>query len=260
MKKSYDAPFPFTDISERYDELMDAPIRTKNGDYVSSMMLADRGFQHEWFGRQLNRQPARFGFHFREDAPVVDYLGADANTNGHMYELPYHGAILLRAHPEIDLSDEERGILMFAFMGHDMDETTHEEIRHICGGVTGDIKCGEKTDEDKILQAKIRRIRDIHLYPDIPQSTLDRVESIIAHNDDTILGFLYEAAHELQSLDTTHVAEETLLQGRYDPADQADIERIATEVRHDVLARLAPLTGKFAFIGSRIQAYDETAA
>ncbi len=260
MNKSYDTPFPFTDISERYDELMDAPVRTKNGDYVSSMTLGDRGFQHEWFGRQLNSQPARFGFHFRDDAPVTDYLGADANTNGHMYELSYHGALLLREHQEIELSDEERGILMFAFMGHDMDETTHDEIRHLCGGVTGDIKCGEKTDKDRILQAKIRRIRDIHLYADIPQSTLDRVEAIIAHEDETILGMLYEASHELQCLETTHAAEETLLEGQYDPADKEGIEHVAVSVRQNALERLIPSAGKFAYIGSRIKEYDEAAA
>jgi hypothetical protein len=248
INRSYDSPLPFTEISERYDELMDAPVRLIDGTITSCLTLADRAYQHEYFGQQLKKQLPRFGFMFDDTDRVIEYLGADADIVGHMYELAYHAAALLRAHPEIILSDDERGLLMFTLLGHDMDEPMHEQIRHSCGGVTGDIPAGQKTDEDRFLQTKIRQFRDTLLYQDVPRSTLERVEQIVSHQDTTILGVIYRAAHELQSYETTKNAEATLASGLFRPADKNAIEQVAFNVREVVVEKLTPHIGAFAYI------------
>lgn len=247
---------PFTDISERYDVLMDAPVRTTSGDYVSSMTLADRAFQHEWFGKHLNKQPPRFGHRFPEGSPVTEYLGRDANTNGHMYELVYHVAQFLRNNPHINLSDEDRGLLMFVSGTHDTDESTHDQIRHTCGSVTGDIPCGLKSKRDKALQAKIRNMRDVHLYSDLPSSTLERAEAIVSHTDETLLGLIYDFVHELQALETTSIARQVLVNKDFHSRDEAGLREVAFDVEQNLQKRISPYVARFALIDITL-AYPE---
>jgi hypothetical protein len=101
---------PLLEISERYSDLMDAPVRTKDGSHVSSLSLADRAYQHEYFGMQLRTQLPRFSFHFADNSRTVEYIGKDADTIGHMYELGTHVGKLLEQ-SEVDIDDYDRASL-----------------------------------------------------------------------------------------------------------------------------------------------------
>jgi hypothetical protein len=135
---------------------------------------------------------------------------------------------------------------MTAALTHDMDETTHGHVETVCGGVTGDIVAGGKSDADRELQSRIRALFYKEVLKDLPQASIKRIEAIVSHEDQSILGEIYRAAHELQALETTHIAERTLRSGNFDADDQRGIEEIMTSVRADITRKLKPHFGKFA--------------
>ena len=250
--KSYDAPMPFLEISERYSPLMDAPGQLMDGTYVSTLTLADRAFQHPYFGQQLRKQPPRFSFYFDNNERTVEYLGTDADTVGHMYELSFHAASIIESE-RIELSDQDRGALMLALFVHDMDETTHEQVRYTCGHVVGDIQCNKKTSEDKFAQEKIRQMLYREVFYDVPVSMQRRIESIIAHKDTTILGELFEISHELQTYETSTRAGATLESGDYSKEHQLGLEALRVQTHTHAVKKITPYLGKHASIDNLLE-------
>lgn len=252
LMKSYDSPMPFTEISERYHPLMDAPVKLSDGTIVSAMSLADRAYQHEWFGAQLRTQVPRFAFLFESNDRIVEYLGKDADPIGHMYELAFHAARVIE-HENEPIDEKDRGVLMLALLVHDMDETMHPQIENACGGVTGDIRAGGKTPSDKELQSKIRDTFYRTVLYDVPQNTHRRVEAIISHEDKTHLGELYEACHDFQAFETTQHAKTTLTKGIYSNSDKPGIEYVAIDVNMTTRDRLNPHFSRFALIDNLVK-------
>jgi len=235
-------------VSERYDPLMDAPVAMKNGSSMSSMLLADRSFQHELYGKQLAKQLPRFSFQFPDNKNIIKNIGPDADTNGHMYELAYHVANFLREN-NVLLSNEDRGILMFAVMIHDNDETMHRQINYACGGVVGDRKAGAKTEVDRRNQKAIRQYQYRDIFSDVSSSIITQVEDIISGDDETLLGAIYRYAHEVQSLETTYIAEQTLVDDAYENKEKDGLITMSSEVRASILNKLNTRTRKLGEFG-----------
>lgn len=250
---------PFLEISERYHPLMDTPIQLMDSSYVSTLTLADRAYQHPHFGQHLRKQLPRFSFYFDGNERTVEYLGTDADTIGHMYELAFHAAKFIEAE-DISLSERDHSALMLALLVHDMDETMHEQIRYTCGRVVGDVQCGSKTDEDRLAQKHIREMLYREVFSDVPPSLVRRVEAIIAHEDTSLLGEIFDICHELQSYETINNAEAVLRSGNYTRGDQTGLEEITTDSRALVLLRLRPHLGKFASVDNLILSEAESVA
>ncbi len=259
--RSYDSPMPFYEVSSRYSELMDAPIQlvdengSYNGKVVSTLTLADRAYQHEWFGKQLRTQTPRYGHYFEnvEDARI--HLHTDADHVGHQYELAFHAAQFL-IEEGIELSDENRGILMLALLIHDMGEPEHEQISYLCGGTVGDIPAGKKTDADRELEAKIRQMFYVHVLSDVPGRIIKKVEAIISHKDGSILHDIFEVAHELQSLETGKIAELGLRKPDADPALETISENVRSRFREKLGGALAT---KYFVVSDTLQELDSAA-
>lgn len=175
--------------------------------------LAARAHNSE-FGVYMDQQPLRFwdNFGYDRDTMLAD-LGPDMHPIGHQNETARHMALALDAEHELGLTDEELGILMFACRIHDMGESMHPEIAGRVGSVVGDIPAGQKTDEDRLIEKKVREFIYAELYSDVDPEILLRVEALIAHEDDTLLHELYELAHGLQTFDTALQAMETWQEG-----------------------------------------------
>jgi hypothetical protein len=217
MTYGYDIPLegiesPIVDISERYHPLMDIPLQLKDGSSDSVLNLAGRAFKSNEFGLHMNTQPYRFSERYGyEPERSLDELGADIHPVGHQYELGYHLANILEVDAErLGLTQNDIAIVMLAALIHDMGETTHPHVKTHCGNVVGDIAFGLKTDKDRLAEAGIREYLYNGLLADVPFSTKQRVEAIISHKDETILHDLFEAAHELQTYETTRRASAAL--------------------------------------------------
>jgi hypothetical protein len=91
---------------------------------------------------------------------------------------------------------------MFASRIHDMGESMHPRIAERCGEVVGDIPAGKKTDIQRAIEARVRKFVYDELYGDVHTDVIERVEGIIAHQDDSVLHEYFELAHELQTFET----------------------------------------------------------
>ena len=212
----YDAPLasmesPLGGISERYHPLMDVPVRLKDGTLYSALSIASRAYVSEEFGHHMSDQPLRFSVRYGYDREAsLEDLGADVHPVGHQYELGWHVANII-ANDDLDISEQEIGIVMLASMVHDMGETTHPRVKTHCGNVVGDIAYGLKTKHDRLVEAGIREYLYRTLLADVTFETIRRIEAIISHKDDSLLHDIFEAAHELQTYETTKHAEAALV-------------------------------------------------
>lgn len=197
-------------------ELFDAPIMLKSGE-ASVLELWER-FDQSPYGLHMDSQPLRFAEHYGYDrtAMIAD-LGADVVPRYHQYETGLYVARLLseerRQHSLLGLNDEQAALLAFTATIHDMGETTHPEIEAEVGGVVGDIPYDEKTEENRRIESAVRAALYRRLYADLPECTLQRVESIVSHQDKTLLHEVFEAAHTLQSYMTAVRAHITFEKG-----------------------------------------------
>lgn len=195
--------------SERYHPLMSLPVPMADGSFEAADTLANRAHNSPYGKHMRDEQPLRFAqrYDYADRQTMLDELGVDLCPIGHQKELGWHQAQLIEKQrmfdPTFHLSDEEAAILMFTCQIHDMGEMTHAEVIAATGAVVGDIPAGQKTAEDRLVEKNVRLFLYDTFYPDVHPAVIDRAEAIIAHEDDTLLHDLFEAAHEAQTLETT---------------------------------------------------------
>lgn len=211
MAEAYDIPFPFTELSDRFCDDMDAPIQLidgpegdlYNGRWVSVRTLADRAYQHPIFGLHMQHQKPRYMVSFDNAEVLHDVIGPNAHPLGHQYETGYYFAwVTSQLGDDIRPKDQEYAIGLLACLVHDMGESEHKTIERIVGGTIGDIQTGQKTSNDKELERKINKYFYQEVFPDVHPSVIRRLEEIVSHDKEDLLHSIYEAAHVLQGLDT----------------------------------------------------------
>jgi hypothetical protein len=196
---------------ERLHPVMDAPVRMSDGTTMPASVLSKRFFESD-FGVSMLTQPYRYDGHFgydRED--MIDDNGLDHCPIGHQRELPYHFGKLYEVECEREtvfssLSDEEIGLLALTMFKHDNGESTHDELVTLGFETVGDIPAGGKTATDRMNEAAIRRYFDSTFLADVHPETLERMEAIISHEDDSLLHDFFEAAHAVQTFETANRA------------------------------------------------------
>ena len=191
---------------DHYHPLMSTPVRMKDGSTLAADLLARRLYESR-YGGYMETQPYRFSQRFGYDRPtMLADLGDDIHPIGHQKESGYHLALLLsteeNAGVPLDLSEEDTGTLMLACQIHDMGESMHPDIVEAVGAVVGDIPAGGKTPQDRATEKAIRLFLYDELLDDVDPSVIERIEAIIAHEDDSLLHELSEVTHTIQTFDT----------------------------------------------------------
>lgn len=195
--------------TERYHPLMSLPVAMLDGSHEPADQLAARAHGSLYGQHMRDEQPLRFAqrYDYADRATMLDELGTDLCPIGHQKELGWHMAQVIEKQRLFDhqfnLDDDEAAILMFTCQIHDMGEMTHDEVLAVTGAVVGDIPAGKKTHEDRLVEKNVRLFLYDTFYPDVDPSVIERAEAIIAHEDNTLLHELFEAAHEAQTLETT---------------------------------------------------------
>lgn len=214
----------------------------KDGSTISAEKLAER-FYTGFIGQAMYDQPLRYTTNFgyeRED--MRHDLGHDLCPIGHQMELPHHIAKIIEAEQTEgslfgSLSDEEIGIVMLACLLHDSGETTHPAITQAGLKPVGDIPAGCKTPEDRQNETAVRQFLWEAIYADVDPVVMERVEAIIAHQDNTHLHDLFEAGHLAQTLETSNFAYHRLMSERWHREGEV------IDLRRDDAARLSGLLG-----------------
>lgn len=196
---------------ERVHNVMHSPVRMKDGSYMSAADLAQRFYDSE-IGLSMPDQPLRYTGNFgydRED--MRNDIGHDLCPIGHQMELVYHLGNILDAEDEASslyssISNERRGIVSFAVMTHDIGEAMHPSIEKAGLTVVGDIPAGKKTPADRRNETAVRMFLYETCFADVDDSVMDRIEAIIAHQDTSVLHELFEAAHQVQTIETSNFA------------------------------------------------------
>lgn len=225
------------DASERYHPLMSLNVPMIDGGFVAADVLAARSHDSDYGRHMRDEQPLRYTgrYGYADRTTMLNDFGADLCPIGHQKELGWHMAqVIEKQHlfdPTFDLSDNDAAILMFTCLIHDMGEMTHNEVAQATGAVVGDIPAGSKTAQDRLAEKNVRLFLYDTFYADVDPEVIARAEAIIAHEDQTLLHELFEAAHEAQTL-------ETALRGR------EVSEELGWHDGHDVLPLADNSTGR----------------
>jgi hypothetical protein len=195
-------------IYERNHAIVNSPVALKDGSLVTAAALAERFYNHP-YGVAMRQQPLRFtgGYAYAQDTMLND-LGHDVDPIGHQVELAYHAGLLIEREESEQtlygsLSEEDKGMLAFVCLIHDIGESTHEDL--VTSGLVpvGDIQAGKKTDADRHNESKIRHYFYDTFFNDVDEAVIQRVEAIISHSDITHLHDLFEASHHVQTIETS---------------------------------------------------------
>lgn len=182
--------------------LFNLPIMTSAGQ-VSVRSLWERFDQSE-YGQHMDTQPPRFTKRYGyEPTAMMRDLGIDVHPRMHQFETAAYVSWLIAAEREAGtifaLNDDDAAVTVFADSIHDMGETTHPAIEAEVGKTVGDIPFGLKTPADRRTEAAVRHSLYRRLYSDVPTSTIERVEALIGHGEDSMAHDASMAAHMLQS-------------------------------------------------------------
>lgn len=197
-------------------------LPARNGASVSVHDLRQRFFQSD-FGIHMFDQPLRFSQRFGyERTQMRTDLGSDVCPVGHQYELTHHLQQIINEEEVsgslFQLTDQEKATLALACSIHDFGECEHPILEAAGLVIVGDIPAGGKTEIDRANETAVRRFFYELFYYDIDPTIIERIEAIIAHKDNSLLHELFEAAHEMQTLDTVHQAEKALTVGEMEEA------------------------------------------
>lgn len=206
------------------------PLSLNDGSTATVHDLRERFFQSK-YGLAMADQELRFTARYGYDRErMLQDLGNDVSPVGHQYDLPrYLDIIMLRERGDGSLfgaiSDQELATLSLACAIHDIGESEHPNLLE--HGITpvGDIPAGNKTNADRAAEKDVREFFYQEFYADVPPETIERIEAIISHHDETLLHDLYEAAHELQSLDTAIRAKIRLFEATHGRGEALTLEQ-----------------------------------
>lgn len=246
--------------AERLVNLLESPVATINGQVGADVLWA-RYFSSA-YGIAMNEQPYRFP-HFASDrGNMVSDSGIDVLPREHQMQTGMFVAWILDREVAITgtypIAPKDIGKVMLTAFVHDIGEITHPDILAEVGAVVGDIPFGHKTDEDRRVEAAVRKAMYRRLYPDVLPDEIQRIEAIIAHQDDTTMHDLFEAAHCVQALNTAiHTGSQwaghwwNILEGA-EPArsdEQMDqMHGLFDEVLTNIIPHVTHWASKFIFV------------
>lgn len=194
------------------------PIALKDGSAATVQELLARFETSHYASWMRTEQVLRFqeNYGYEREAMLAD-LGEDVSPTGHhRTTLDQAIAVIERERQDGtlmgEISDEELAIALLAIGLHDTGECEHPELL-LEPGVTrlvGDIPAGCKQPEDREAEAAVRHAVNHNLFSDVDPLVMSRVEAIIAHQDDTVLHYLFEGAHRATTLQTIINAKQTL--------------------------------------------------
>lgn len=202
------------DAARTYDSdaLAQRVLALRSGESSSVAELRQRFFDSMYGKFMRSQQPLRYSQRYGYDPKQMESdLGDDVCPVLHQYNLLQYVQLLIDAEINDDtlfssLTGEDITILSLACSIHDIGECTHPRLETYGLTLVGDIAYGNKTDEDRENEAKIRKFFYNRFFGDIDPTIIERVEAIISHNDLSILHTYYEAAHRLQELQTVNNA------------------------------------------------------
>lgn len=224
-------------------------------------------------GQHLARQDLRFAAHFGYEPRVMfAELGPDVHPLKHNLLTYMHVVDLISQQQKSTgqlLPTEEKTVALIAAGIHDMGESMHPSLIEEAGGVVGDIPYGEKTDEDRAVEAAVRNILWGKYLSDLPQSLIARVEGVISHDDEhTLAHELYETGHNLGSYRTGIAAgilalKEMLFADFLTLSPEQQIrERCLSDLAYAVIrsvsTKLAPLRSRYSAVDRTLEACANT--
>lgn len=206
MKNLETNPSPSLSIRHK-NPLLDLLVPT-NGGPKTVGELADRYYLGR-YGQAMRQQPLRFEANFGgfpRQQILADY-GPDACPVDHQrYATDFLYRVVEaeeRHHTLYTPDPKDLPTLALGMATHDFGESTHEDIEYFYGDTLGDIPAGSKTNKDRITELNIRQLMNYIHFSDVDPAVLERIEAIVGHRENSLIHDLYEAAHNLQTLDTT---------------------------------------------------------
>ncbi len=203
------------DATERTHPVAESPVLMTDGNVKSASLLAER-FYSSKYGAEMRTQPLRYSVNFGyEPESMLNDIGNDLCPIGHQRELVFHLGTIVEAEQTAQtfygaVDEQKLGTVAFACLVHDIGESTHSELSELGYTLVGDIPAGRKSQIDRQNEAAIRQFFYAELFSDVSNETIERVERIINHQDDSHLQDLFEAAHILQTFETSNNAHQKL--------------------------------------------------
>ena len=253
-----------------------APCETISGERVGNMAYAsilpgvfeniplrtvDAAWRTSDFGRYFRHQQLRYTA--RYDIPEIDalqLLGPDTCPQGHQDEFTRYVGLIVdaeeRAGTALAIGESDKALLYFVAKFHDIGELTHPDLVENGLKPVGDIPFGLKTPEDRQEESRVRKF----LFSQTPFEGIDpdflaRAEAIMAHDHETFSEFgdttahlheIYEAAHDIQSIDTALRARFAVEHADLSPELRQELKRLADKVTNDHSRRLVERSSYFA--------------
>ena len=201
--------------TERTHTITESPVLMADGSTQNASLLAKR-FYSSSYGLEMRSQPLRYSVNFGyEPNAMVSDIGYDVCPVGHQVELAFHLGRIIDEEQSAQtfygaLDEHDLGTLALACLVHDIGESTHADLLKLGYTTVGDIPAGCKTQTDREHEAAIRQFFYSELFSDVSPEIIERVENIINHKDDSHLQDLFEAAHILQTFETSNNAHQKL--------------------------------------------------
>ncbi len=236
-------PIPYLGYLSLFDRYADSEL----GEYHEGQVprfIADFGYDEANGYRQMVRD---FGF----NAHARDHMQSAAKATDALFVREYsvEGLKTLAQW----LPPHDFPVVRLVNPLHDVGENSSPALQKIAGGVVGDIAHGQKTSEDKALEAKIRKIIFEMFYADLPDAILERVEAISNHSEDSAAHQTYVWGHDLETDQTANIAAHRALAvledgGPYDHRFN-QLVRLARTVGARTRQELQPAVEHFSYVG-----------
>lgn len=156
-----------------------------------------------------------------------------------------------------ELSDENVAILTMAGILHDIGESTHDDIRQEFGSVLGDKLSGTKTPADRELERKIRYYYYEKHFTDVDPDAIKAIEAIVSHDaKNTLLHAVFEAAHIMQTIDTSEQSFRPKRVADLSPEDQLNRDSLLHYLRYEVLKNELGRLGLYKYVPSARETLD----
>ncbi len=210
----------------------------------------------------MQTQPLRFPAHQYDRPLMLRDLGPGVHPVAHQVEVAKVGAMLLAAEMKqrgkLPLPHERVGAFILTCGVHDMGENTAPSVKRLVGRVVGDIRRGEKTDEDRATEAAVRElVWGNSVLRELSPGIRSYAERIITHQSDEPDHALFEVAHAISEcsvgLHAFAAVRRHTSRGTRTPDELAQLHALAVEATGNTLPAIEAATSQFALAGTFLQ-------
>lgn len=221
-------------------------VPTTSGGQLSVAEMRQRLTEDE-MGKAFFEQDPRYYKSFPvTKGKSIEYIGNDAYPVMHQFELAdRHLMTILEAEYSAQTlwqpTEENIALLHCLCSFHDIGEIEHARL--IEAGLTpiGDIPAGMKTTQDRRNEERNIRYLFSYFFSDVDPQFLKRMEAIMAHKPlagDEFLHEIYEAAHNLQTLETATNATASSKREGIPDEDRISLARLGEIVTNSCVVKL----------------------